>query len=75
MPFAESMISTLKSNKSVMLDKSKRFRNNLGGYNGGRVASYNLSEANCQNLKAIKAKLLKDRRRKLIVKSFLFLYH
>ncbi len=36
MPLGESMISTVKSNKSIMLDKSKRFRKTLGGYNKKR---------------------------------------
>ena len=45
MPLAESMISSLKSNKSVMLDKSKRFRKRLCGYNKNRKGNFDFPEA------------------------------
>ncbi len=32
MPFAESFSSTLKSNKAIMLDKSRHFRKTMGGF-------------------------------------------
>lgn len=32
MPFAESFSSTLKSNKAIMLDKSRHFRKTMGGW-------------------------------------------
>lgn len=57
MPLAESMISSLKSNKSVMLDKSKRFRKTFGGYNKDRKGNFNFPEATPEILFEIRKKL------------------
>jgi len=54
MPLGESMISTVKSNKSIMLDKSKRFRKILGGYNKKRKIEYDLPKATPKQLIAIR---------------------
>ncbi len=54
------MISTVKSNKSIMLDKSKRFRKTLGGYNKHRKVEYSFPEATPEYLLEIKNKLKKE---------------
>ena len=60
MPLGESMRSTLKSNKSIMLDKSKRFRKTLGGYDKSRKTEYNLPKATPKQLREIRQKLKKE---------------
>ncbi|WP_458628911.1 hypothetical protein [Winogradskyella sp. PC D3.3] len=60
MPLGESMISFIKSNRSIMLDKSKRFRKTLGGYGLKRKTEYNLPKATPEQLKAIRQKLKKE---------------
>lgn len=57
MPLAESMISSLKSNKRIMLDKSKRFRKTLGGYDKNRKRNYDFPEATPEMLLEIWKKL------------------
>ncbi|MBC2844528.1 hypothetical protein [Winogradskyella flava] len=60
MPLGESMISTVKSNKNIMLDKSKRFRKTLGGYNKNRTTEYNLPNATPEQLLEIRKGLKKE---------------
>ena len=60
MPLGGSMISTLKSNKNIMLDKSRRFRKTLGGYDKRRKVEYNFPKATPQQLKMIRDKLKKE---------------
>jgi len=60
MPLAESMISSLKSNKRVMLDKSKRFRKTLGGYDKNRKRNYDFPEATPEMLLEIRKKLKRE---------------
>ena len=60
MPLGESMISTIKSNKRIMLDKSKRFRKTLGGYGDSNKTEYNLPKATPEILEAIRIKLKKE---------------
>lgn len=60
MPLGESMRSTLKSNKSIMLDKSKRYRKTLGGYDKNRKIEFNLPKATPEQLKEIRQKLKKE---------------
>lgn len=40
MPFGESFISTLKSNKSIMLDKSRRFIKTPGGFDWSKSQQF-----------------------------------
>ena len=54
MPFGESMIGTLKSYTSIMLNQSKRFRKTLGGFNKQRQSTGNLPNATPQQLKEIR---------------------
>lgn len=60
MPLGESMLSTLKSNKRIMLDKSKRFRKTLGGYGERNKTEYNLPKATPELLESIRIKLKKE---------------
>ncbi|SDH03683.1 hypothetical protein SAMN04489796_1011228 [Winogradskyella thalassocola] len=60
MPLGGSMISTLKSNKNIMLDKSRRFRKTLGGYDKKRKVEYNFPKVTPQQLKMIRHKLKKE---------------
>ena len=62
MPFAESMISVVKSNKSIMLDKSKRFRKTQGGYGKNKKVEYDFPEATPEVLKEIKIKIKMEKR-------------
>lgn len=66
MPLGESMISTLKSNKSIMLDKSKRFRKTLGGYGKKENVEYDFPEATPKILKEIRERIQKERKQSLI---------
>lgn len=54
------MQSTLKSNKSIMLDKSKRFRKTLGGYDKNRKVEFNFPKATPKKLREIRQKLKKE---------------
>ncbi|MBU2927548.1 hypothetical protein [Winogradskyella psychrotolerans] len=60
MPFAESMMSTLRSNKVIMLNKSKRFRKTLGGYDKQRKTEYNFPKATPEHLEQLRQKLKKE---------------
>ena len=60
MPLGESMQSTVKSNKRIMLDKSKRFRKTLGGYGKNRKVEYDFPEATPEQLIAIRNRLKKE---------------
>lgn len=57
MPLGESMVSVLKSNKNIMLDKSKRFRKTLGGYGKNGKVEYNLPKATPEQLLEIRKRL------------------
>lgn len=63
MPLAESMISSLKSNKSVMLDKSKRFRKTLGGYDKGRKGNFDFPKATPEMLLEIRKNLKREQQK------------
>ncbi|GAB5565820.1 MAG: hypothetical protein Wins2KO_28830 [Winogradskyella sp.] len=72
MPLSESMISTLKSNKNIMLDKSKRFRKTLGGYNKCTRGNFNFPKASPELLLEIKNKVRRENRKlwmKVVVTS------
>lgn len=62
MPLGESMISTIKSNKSIMLDKSKRFRKTSGGYNKNAKTEFDLPKASPSQLLEIRKRLKKENR-------------
>jgi hypothetical protein len=54
MPFGKSMISSVKSNKSEMLDESKRFIKTVGGYVKREKGEANVSKATAEQLLEIK---------------------
>ncbi|WP_400076847.1 hypothetical protein [Winogradskyella sp. R77965] len=60
MSLGESMISTMKSNKSIMLDKSKRFKKTLGGYGKNKKLEYDFPTATPKQLRDIRQKLKKE---------------
>ena len=62
MPFGESMISTLKSNTSIMLNQSKRFRKTIGGNNKQRQSTGNLPNAIPQQLKEIRERIKREKK-------------
>ena len=63
MPFAESMMSTLKSNKSIMLDKSRRFRKTVGGFDWSKSQQFNLPKATPKQIKEIRLKIQSENRK------------
>lgn len=67
MPLGESMISSLKSNNSIKLDKSSRFRKTLGGYGKNRKPEFDFPEANPELLEQIRLKAKKDYKRSQII--------
>ncbi len=75
MPFVESMLSVLRSNKSIMLDKSKRFRKTLGYNNEPKKQQFNFPKATPKELLLIKERIKKQRRqirkRRLLVFAIL----
>lgn len=72
MPFVESMISTLKSNKAIMLDKSRRFRKTKGGYNWSKNTLKPLPKASEKELKEIKHRILNENKRTQFKQGVLF---
>jgi len=59
MPLGESMKSTLKSNKAIKIDKSRRFRKILGGYDNGNKKVFTFPNATPEDLQLIRQKLKK----------------
>ncbi len=73
MPFAESMISALKSNKVIMLDKSRRFRKIKGSYDWSKNTLRNLPKATEQDLDEIREKVKKENTKIKTMHTVLFL--
>ena len=57
MPFGESFQSTIKSNKSIMLDKTRRFRKTSGSFDWSKSQQFNFVKATPEELKLIKEKI------------------
>ncbi|WP_299338456.1 hypothetical protein [uncultured Psychroserpens sp.] len=72
MPLGESMISSLKSNKSITLDKSSRFKKTLGGYGKNRKHEFNFPDASPQLLERIRLKAKKEHKRKQLIFTVFF---
>ena len=53
MPLGESMKTTLKSNKAIKIDKSRRFRKILGGYGNGNKKVFTFPNATPEDLQLI----------------------
>ena len=66
MPFAESMISVVKSNKNIMLNKSRHFRKTKSIYKHAEKPEYNLPNATPQILSEIKERLERERKLRIL---------
>jgi len=73
MPLGESMISSLRSNKSIKLDKSSRFKKTLGGYEKNRTTEFDFPVARPELLEEIKLKAKKDHNRSQIILTLSFI--
>lgn len=73
MPLGESMISSLKSNKSITLDKTSRFRKTLGGYGKNKTTEFDFPEAHPELLKQIRLKAKKDHKRSQMIFTVFFM--
>lgn len=63
MPLGESMLSTLRSNKSVRLDKSKHFRKTYVGNYKKSMTACNLPEASPELILKIREKMIKENKK------------
>lgn len=61
------MLSSLKSNKSIKLDKSSRFKKTLGGYGKNRKTEFDFPEASNELLEEIRQKSKKEHKRQQII--------
>lgn len=66
MPFGESFQSTIRSNKSIMLDKTKRFRKTFGSFNWLKSGQFHFPKASPEQLKLIKEKIQIENRQNRI---------
>ncbi len=75
MPFGESFLTTIKSNKSIILDKSRRFRKTTGGYDWSKSQQFNFPKATPEQLKQIRESMQKNQKqiRKKQVFAFLII--
>ena len=62
MPFGESFLTTIKSNKSIMLDKSKRFRKSNTRNSNSKKDYLKFNQASTELLSEIKVKIRKENR-------------
>jgi hypothetical protein len=72
MPLGESMISSLKSNNSIKLDKSSRFKKTLGGYGKNKKPTYDFPKATPEVLAEIQSKTKKEQ--KLIQRTTILVF-
>lgn len=67
MPFGESFLSTLRSNKAIMLDKTKRFRKTKGKYGDiTKEIEFEYHNATPEELELFKNQLKKENRIRII---------
>ena len=72
MSLGESMISVLKSNKAIMLDKTKRFKKIFGSNYSEIKTEYNFPEATPAMLQTLRERLHKEQRQLMIKRFILF---
>lgn len=60
MPSGESFLSSLKSNKSIMLDKNSRFRKSKGSFDWSKSPQFNLPNSTPEHLEEIRLRLKKE---------------
>ncbi|SHG61051.1 hypothetical protein [Winogradskyella jejuensis] len=63
MPLGESMLSTIRSNKSIRIDKSKHFRKTKSVYGENSKTEYNFPEASPELLEKIKERIQKENKK------------
>ena len=63
MPLGESMLSTIRSNKSVRLDKSKHFRKTKSVYGENSKTEYDFPKASPELLVEIKERMRKENKK------------
>ncbi|WP_396601889.1 hypothetical protein [Algibacter sp. R77976] len=66
MPLGESFQATIRSNKSIMLDKSRRFRKTSGGFDWSKSPKMNLPAATTEQLEEIRLRLKRENRERTI---------
>ena len=64
MPFVESMMSVLRSNKSIMLDKSSHFKKTSGGYESTKPDLFDFPRATPELLCEIGHRCKKENQKK-----------
>lgn len=62
MPFGESFLTVIKNNKSIMLDKSRRFRKTSGGFDWSKGQQFDFPKSTPEELKRIRQKLKQENR-------------
>lgn len=62
MPFGESFLTVIKNNKSIMLDKSRRFRKTTGGFDWSKSQQFDFPQTTQEELKRIREKLKRENR-------------
>ena len=67
MPFGESFITSIKSNKSIMLDKSKRFKKTPGGFDKSIGNPFDFPESTPEILLEIRTKIRKQQRSRNVI--------
>ena len=73
MPLGESMLSVVRSNKSVMLDKSKHFRKTRGGNSRKSKTEYNLPEATPELISKIRERMIKENKKTRTIRLIIYL--
>lgn len=58
--------SVIKSNKSIMLDKTKRFKKTLGGFDWSKSLQFNFKKATPEQLQEIKERIQLENKRNTI---------
>lgn len=72
MPFAESMLSTLRSNKAIMRDKSKHFRKSNRGLSDCSPEDFKFPNATKEDLMEIRRRIKKEQKTILIKRIIAF---
>lgn len=72
MPLGESLLSTIRSNKSIMLDKSRRFRKTSGGFDWSKSQQFSFKKSTPEDLKRIREKMQREHRQTRTKQVFAF---
>jgi len=63
MHFGDSFLSKIKSNKAIMLDKSRRFKKTSGSFDWSKSQQFDFQKATPQQLRVIKEKFRLENKR------------